>query len=192
MRRTATAALLALAGTALAQPAITIEVDDPLLMPGESTLVTMFAGFDSSVDYAMGGLTTDLAISTGSEGWTGAELLPLMDSAGTTAGVASSTGFEGIIAGQLHRPFESSFAVPDNPIASWQATFTAPTDVAAPFTVDLSTMTARYVVWVGQFSPLSESRLADLTEGAATIRVIPAPASALVLAGGLLAWRRRR
>lgn len=191
MRSSATATLLAIAGTALAQPAITIEVESPVLMPGESTLVTMWAGYGGT-DFAVAGLETSLLTSVGSDGWSDPVLIPQMDGPGTTAGTASVTGYDGIVAGQLHRPFESSFAVPDNPIAFWQATYTAPTDVAAPVTVDLSTMTARYVVWVDQFSPFSESRLDDLTEGAATIRVVPTPASALVLAGGVLAMRRRR
>ncbi|MEQ8318319.1 MAG: hypothetical protein RIE77_05005 [Phycisphaerales bacterium] len=192
MRRTATTALLAIGGTALAQPAITIEVDNPVLMPGESTLVTMFAGFDSSEDYAMGGLTTDLAISTGSEGWSGAELVFPMAGPGTDPGVRSPAGYDEIIAGQVHHPFEAYFADATNPIAFWQATYTAPIDVAAPFDVDLTTATTRYAVYVDMHAYLSVSRLDDLTEGAATIRVIPAPASALVLAGGVLAMRRRR
>lgn len=81
-------------------------------------------------------------------------------------------------------------ADPSDPIAFWEATFTAPTD-AGGFTVDLSTQTTVFAVYIEQFSARSESRLGGLTEGAATITVVPAPASALVLLG-MVAMRRRR
>lgn len=192
MIRVTIAALLALAVTALAQPAITIEVENPVLMPGESTVVTMYAGFDASRDYAMGGLTTDLAISTGTEGWSDAGLISPMAGPGTGPGVPSSAGYDEVIAGQVHHPFEAHFADATNPIAFWQATYTAPIDAAVPFDVDLSSSTTRYAVYIDMHSYMSESRLADLVEGASSIRVIPTPASALVLAGGVLAMRRRR
>lgn len=192
---TTIAAALALAGAALAQPAITIEVDNPVLRPGESTVVTMWAGFDASRSYAMAGLETSLVTTVGSDGWSDAALIPQMDGPGTTAGTASPTGFDGIIAGQLNFPGGAGiFADPSNPIAFWQATYTAPVDLSAAFDVDLVTETVRYDVYIDRDSALSESRLADLTEGEATIRVIPAPApaSALVLVLGAACVRRRR
>ena len=52
MPRTTAVILAALAPSALAQPAITIEIDEPVLRPGESTVVSLFAGFDAG-DHAM-------------------------------------------------------------------------------------------------------------------------------------------
>jgi hypothetical protein len=46
-------------------------------------------------------------------------------------------------------------------------------------------------VYVERSSARSESRLAGLTEGAATIVVVPAPAGGLVLLLGVAAARRR-
>lgn len=179
--------------TVLAQPAITIEVENPVLRPGESTVVTMFAGFESGPFwYAMGGLETDLRTSVGSDGWTDVTLLRPMVGPGTLPGTPSAAGFDEIIAGQLHFPGAEIFADPTNPIAFWQATYTAPSDPASPFDIELETITSRYTVYFYRDDSGSGSQLADLTEGAATIRVIPAPASALVLASGLAAPRRRR
>jgi hypothetical protein len=176
---------------ALAQPAITIEVDNPVLMPGESTLVTMYAGFARS-EYAMAAVQTDLLSTSGSEGWSDARLVVPMDGPATTPGTPSATGYDGILAGQLNFGLSTSYADPTNPIPFWQAVYTAPLDVTRPIDVALSTETSRYEVYPFRDSPVAESRLADLTEGAATIRVIPAPASGLVLALGLAALRRRR
>ena len=190
--RLAALALAAAAPAALAQSEITIDVENPVLMPGESTSVTLLAGFDA-MDYAMAGVAGNLVTSVGSEGWSEAMRVAPMDGPGTEPGVPSATGWDGIIAGQLNFPPTGGiYADPTNPIAYWTITYTAPADVAAPFDVDLSTMTTRYDVYVAMDSSLSESRLADLVEGSGTIRVVPAPASASLLALGLLAMRRRR
>ncbi len=189
MIRVTTAAILFVTAAALAQPAITIEVDSPTLMPGQSTTVTMFAGY-GGLDYAVAAVVTNLATSVGSEGWSDPIILEPM-TIGGSVGTPSDTGFDGIIAGQIHSPL-SFPADPRNPIAFWQATYTAPLDATAPFDIDLSTMTTRYDVYIDRARAASESRLADLTEGSATIRVIPAPASASLLALGLLAAARRR
>ena len=191
MLRTAVLTTLIATSVALAQPAITIEVQDPVLMPGESTVVTMFAGFDPS-DYAMAGVSGDFLSSVGSTGFTDAMILdPMTIPRGVvTPGEATSRGFEGLIASQLN--FHDIRADPTNPIAFWQATYTAPLDASVPFEVALSITTTRYDVYMWRDSSSSESRLADLVEGSATIRVIPAPASTLVVAIGVLAVCRRR
>ena len=192
MLRTATLTLLTAAATALAQPAITIDVQNPVLRPGESTMVTMRGGY-ARPDYAVAGIDTDLVTSVGSTGWSDAAIVPPMNGPATTAGSPSATGYDGIIAGQLNFIGAAIYADPSNPIAFWQATYTAPMDAAAPFDIDLSTMTSRYDVYVSRESSRSVSRLADLVEGSGTIRVIPAaPTASALLLGGLLATRRRR
>lgn len=113
-----------------------------------------------------------------------------MSGAGTRVGTPSATGYDGIIAGQIH--FHSTPADPTNPMAFWRATYTAPDDAAAPLDISLTTRTSRYDVYISRDRFSSQSRLADLVEGSGTIRVIPAPASVLVLALGGMAVRRRR
>ncbi|MEO1279109.1 MAG: hypothetical protein AAFV77_09150, partial [Planctomycetota bacterium] len=108
-------------------------------------------------------------------------------------GGPSATGFDAITAGQLHFPPTSGIYADDsNPIAFWQATYTAPADVSTLFEIDLSTMTRRYDVYVDRASSRSESRLDELIEGFGTITVIPAPASFAVLVLGAACVRRRR
>jgi hypothetical protein len=181
------------ASTALAQPAITIDIDNPVLLPGESTVVTLWAGFDAD-DYAMAGLETSLVTSVGSEGWSDLRLVEPMDGPGTSSGGAVASGIEAIIAGQLHIPWHGFDADASNPIAFWEATYTASRDVEKPIDIDLLTTTSRYDVYVLRDTARAEPRLTDLVEGAATIRVIPATptASALLLALGAVAARRRR
>ena len=192
IRTTALLALAAAATTSLAQVAITVDIDQPVLLPGESTTVTLFAGFDPS-DYAMAGVETNLLTSVGSDGWSAASVLAPMDGPGTSDGVPVATGYNGILAGQLHFPVGAGIYANDtNPIAFWQATYTAPADVSTPFIVDISTLTRRYDVYFDRSSSASETRLDVLVEGSGTITVIPAPASAVVLAVGAACVRRRR
>jgi hypothetical protein len=189
-----TAAILAVAGMAAvaAAQSIVIDVANPTLNPGESTSVTMTATYGGT-DYAVAGVATNLVSSVGSDGWSDIALIAPMNGPGTSAGVASGTGVDGIIAGQLNFPPAGIFADPSNPIAFWSATYTAPAVVADAFTVDLSSRTTRFDTYIRRDSSLSESRLADLREGAAGINVVPAPASlALLGLGGLAAARRRR
>ena len=135
-------ALVAVAGVAAAATAqsININVANPTLAPGESTTVTMAAGYGGT-DYAIAGVATNLVSSVGSTGWSDIALIAPMNGPGTSAGVASGTGVDGIIAGQLNFPPAGIFADPTNPIAFWSATYTAPAVVADAFTVDLSSRT---------------------------------------------------
>ena len=116
-----------------------------------------------------------------------------MDGPVPSDGVPVATGYNGILAGQLHFPVGAGiYANDSNPIAFWQATYTAPADVSTPFIVDISTLTRRYDVYFDRSSSASEPRLDVLVEGSGTITVIPAPASAVVLAVGAACVRRRR
>lgn len=197
-----TALFLAGAGVALAsglthaqEPGeVIIEIDRPMLLPGESATVRLLAGFDSTVDFAMAGLLTDLladarGVDVGSA-WSDVVLAPPMNGPGTSTGTPVDGGFEGILAGQLNFPLSTGYADPMNPIPFWEATFTAPLDAGA-FEMDLSTRTTRFDVYADRMSSFSESRLDGLTEGAGRITVVPAPATVLVLIG-LVAHCRRR
>ncbi|MFI4916097.1 MAG: hypothetical protein ACIAS6_06275 [Phycisphaerales bacterium JB060] len=192
-RPTTILAVLALAATpaaALAQATITFDIENDTLLPGQSTTVTMYAAFDP-IDYAMAAVQTDLRTSVGSVGWSEATRLAPMNGPGTQDGFPSATGYDQIIAGQYHIPSDF-IADPSSPIGFWQATYTAPIDPLDPIQIDLSTVTSDYAVHLRECCVGSESRLADLVEGSATIHVIPTPASALVLALGAAVLRRRR
>ncbi len=186
-------ALVAVAGIAAAASAqsVVIDVANPVLNPGESTTVTLSAGFGGT-DYAFGAILTNFISSVGSEGWSDLAVLEPLTT-GSNPGSPSGTGVDGIIAGQIHFPLAGIFADDTNPIAFWSATYTAPAVVETAFDVDLSTRTSRFDVYVDRDRSASESRLADLAEGAGVISVVPAPASlALLGLGGLAAARRRR
>ncbi|MEQ9095200.1 MAG: hypothetical protein RIE32_02940 [Phycisphaerales bacterium] len=188
-----TLALLLTAGAAGAQIAangITILVDDPVLEPGQSTTVRMEAYFDAR-DFCMSWVATSLLSSAGAQGLEGPSLIQPMDGPGATAGVIDGAGVGGIIAGQLHGFIGAGiFGDPTNPMAFWEVTYTAPTDVAAPLSVELETLTTRFDVHTDPWEFSEESRLDDFAEGEATIRVVPAPAGVAVLGGLLLAARR--
>lgn len=191
MRRTTVCLLLLAAAPVQAQYAILFDIEDDTLLPGQSTTITLAAAHAPS-EWAMATVGTRLIASTGSDGLSDWALIAPMSGPGTTPGGPSPTGIDGIIAGQLNFPPGGVPGLPTNPIDFWRVTYTAPTDVAAPFDLLLSTDTSRFEVYPFRDSVFGESRLDLLVEGNATIRVIPAPASALVLAGLALATRCRR
>ena len=192
--RAATILFFALTARALAQTpssAIIIDIDDDTLLPGQSTTVTLWAAWPEH-EFAMGYVSTSLETSVGSTGWSGLELVAPMDGPGTTKGVLSAIGIDGIVAGQFNYCPAAPFCpTMDNPIAFWQASYTAPADVGAAFDVDLLTRTTRFDVYFADRVLETHSYLDGLVEGQATIRVIPAPASIAVL-GGLPVFARRR
>lgn len=194
--RTACLVFAASASVASAQTVgVTIDIDRPVLAPGESTTVTLVARFDDA-DYAVAGIAMDLLfdspIADPRRHWRDLDYLPPFDGPGPPPGSVTDTSIDGIIAGQLQFPLAMIYADPSNPIAFWRATFTAPLDAGRFYTVDLLTDVARFDVYIAPDSATSESRMDVLVEGEATISVVPAPASAAVLALGLAATRRRR
>ncbi|UYV13006.1 MAG: hypothetical protein NCW75_01665 [Phycisphaera sp.] len=195
MRRT-TACFLLLAATtpALAQTSsaeIVFDIENDTLLPGQSTTVTMAAGWDGPW-YLMCCVQTDLLISTGDAGWSDLALIQPMAGPGTSAGTLGATGVEGILAGQLNFP-PGKWEPDPNPLPFWSATYTAPSDAVAPFDVALATETSLFDVYIERESHDTRSLMDVLTEGQATIHVIPAPASLLIITGGsLLAARRRQ
>lgn len=172
---------------------LVITVDNPELRPGESTTVTLSAAWlgASTSTYDIARIDTSLLASTGSAGLSDQRLLAPMNGPGTTAGELSPTGVDGILAGKLNWPFPI-FPPPPYPLPFWQVTYTAPTDVAAPFDVDLSTLTTRFDAYIEMTSHTTVALIDEVVEGEGTIRVIPAPAGALVLAMGALAASTRR
>ena len=195
MRRT-TACILLLAATtpALAQTSraeIVFDIENDRLLPGQSTTVTMAAGWGGPW-YMMCCVATDLQISTGEAGWSDLQLIAPMAGPGTSEGSLTATGVEGILAGQLNFP-PGKWEPDPNPLPFWSATYTAPADVATPFDVELTTETSLFEVYVEQGTAETHSLTDVLTEGHATIRVIPAPTGLLVIAASpLVAVRRRR
>lgn len=180
------------AATASGQAAVTIEADADELRPGESTVVTLHAAFPAS-EFVFGNIITDLLSSTGSTGWSDFELTQTLRAPGTSPGTPTGEGIERIIAAQQYFPIAGPWPDLRNPIPLWQATYTAPTDVAAPFDLVLSTRTTRFETYISIDESTLRSHLDGLAEGETTIRVVPSPAPlALLVLGGAAATRRRR
>ncbi|MEQ8316645.1 MAG: hypothetical protein RIE77_12295 [Phycisphaerales bacterium] len=196
MRMLRTVAVVLATAAASAQAALEpsglrILVDDETLLPGESTTIRLEAFFDSAQDYCIGGIGTWLDSSTGAAGLSDLRLIGPLLGPGATAGSPGEHGVRGIQAGQINA-LGDIYGDPSNPIAFWEATYTAPVDVAAPFDVMLETRTSLFYVYPYRYSAGTESRLDGFVDGTATIRVIPAPAGATLLVGVVFASRRRR
>ncbi len=190
----AAAVVLACTAPALAQ-AIDIFADIPS-QPGETATITLGARFDGAADYAMAGIATSL-VHTSMRGQfflDGQRLVAPMDGPGTSAGMATGSSYDGIIAGQLNFPPAGIFADPTNPIAFWQVDYSFEFDPrGGPAVLDLRTLTTRFDVYVDRDSGTSESRLDGLVEGEGQVVIFPAPGTGIALLGGLaLALRRRR
>lgn len=166
-------ALLAAACGSMGQVGIVFEVSDPEPMPGETIEIRMLAGFDSSRDYAMSGILTNVDIGRAQGTLSNLRLVAPMDGPGTTAGVLVAGGVEEIIAGQLNFPITAGiYADPTNPIPFWAADFTVNDTLSGPIVLEATTRTLRYDVYISRDAATSESRLDDLVEG--TVRVLVA------------------
>lgn len=196
MRVPSTAAVVLATAVAAAQAqldpsGLRITVDIETLLPGESTIIRLEAYFDSARDYCIGGIGTWLDSSTGDAGLSDVRLIGPLLGPGTTPGSPGERGVRGIAAGQING-LGNIYGDPSNPIAFWEATYTAPLDVTSPFEVMLETRTSLFYVYPYMYSPSTESRLDRFQDDTATIRVIPAPAGAALLLGIAMASRRRR
>jgi len=195
IRTVAIVSLVLSAGAACAQTVeLKIDIDQPDLLDGDSTRVTLIAEF-STGDYAAAGIMTDLVADVSGDPpgfWSDLQLVSPMDGPGTSAGeLDGADGITGILAGQLNFPPAMIFADPSNPIAFWQATFTA-RSYSEGF-LELSTSTSRLEMYASRDSTLSESRLDVLVEGTGRITInVPAPASGGLLLLGLGPTMRRR
>lgn len=175
-----------------AQAEVRIVSDQSELLPGESTVVSMYAAFPPT-EFAFGAIFTDLLASTGSTGWSDLEVPRALRAPGWSEGTPTTMGIDGIIAGQVYFPVAGPEIDLSNPILFWQATYTAPLDVSAPFDIHLTTQTTRFLTYFSIDESGTRSHLDGLIEGQGTIRVVPAPAPfALLLMGGALVHRRRR
>lgn len=183
-------ALLGVAGLATAafgQAGWNIAVSNNITGPGNNSAVVTISARFSPADHAFGAALFD--VNASEVGWvagTNEVILPPPANPGTING-ASITG---ITAGQIHFP-PVVLANTANPIAAWRATWS--TNNFSPRTVDITTRTTRFDVYLSPTTPQSESRLAGLMEGSGRIQIIPAPSAlALLGMGGLVAARRRR
>ncbi|MFI4882272.1 MAG: hypothetical protein ACIAQU_06775 [Phycisphaerales bacterium JB064] len=181
--------ILGLAAGASAQ-AITIDIDEPFLAPGDSTLITLSASYPSG-DYAVAGVATELVVNEIVGGLSDLQLLAPMDGPGSSAGTLGAGGISGIVAGQLNFPPAMIFADDSNPIAFYSFVYTYTEPLSGPVLLDIETRTTRFDVYVDRDSARSESRLDGLTEGHARI-IVPAPAGVMVLGLGALTLGRRR
>ena len=170
---------------------LTIVVEDHTLLPGQSTTIRLEASFDSRRDYCVAAIGTWLDSSAGSQGLSDIRLVGALAGPGTVPGEATERGVRGILAGQINGLGEI-YGDPSDPIAFWEATYTAPTEVTEPFEVMLETRTSRFDVYPYMYSARSESRLEGFQDDTAIIRVIPTPAGAAVLVGLVFIGRRRR
>lgn len=184
------------ASAASAQVAgFTIEVDEPVLMPGESTLVTVTASFPDTY-YALAGARFDFLFNDGDlnprDAWNDYHALPPFDGPQAPPELTDE-GIFGIVLGQLNFPPAMIYADPSNPVDVWEVTFTAPLDAGGGYRVDMLTDTHLFDVYIERESSTS-IRIADLvSEGEASIFVVPAPAGGAVAFIGLyLATGRRR
>lgn len=188
---TAVATATTTAHAQLEPSGLDIVVEDGTLLPGQSTTIRLEARFDSARDYCVAAIGTWLDSSAGSQGLGDIRLVGALAGPGTSAGETTERGVRGILAGQING-LGNIYGDPSNPIAFWEATYTAPLDVAAAFDVELETRTSRFDVYPEMYSARTESRLEGFEDDTATIRVIPAPAGAAVLLGVMIGGRRRR
>ena len=174
MRIAAVLTLALAAATALAQSdayRLEIRVDRPILEPGESATVEIWASYDRSRDGGVYGVGTDLLTDFGSTGWADLELFGLVG-----PGVVGELGPEGITGignGQLCFPCAGCGIADDrSPIGVWRATFTAP-PAAFPLFYTLSTRTFVYQMHNVPCDAEGVSRLDELVEGQNAIRIVP-------------------
>ena len=162
------------AGQAYAQAddyRLEIRVDRPILEPGESATVELWAYFDRARDGGVYGVGTDLLASLGALGWSDLELFGLVG-----PGVVGEVGPEGVTGignGQICFPCSGCGIGSDqNPIGVWRAVFTAPS-VAFPAENTLRTRTSVYDMHNEPCDAEGVSRLDALVEGLASIRIVP-------------------
>ncbi|UYV13344.1 MAG: hypothetical protein NCW75_03445 [Phycisphaera sp.] len=174
MRLTVAAIVLASTSVALVQTesyTIEIQVDRPVLEPGEFARVILAPAFDTSRDWAMAAVSFDLAAPRMGEGISGLSGMPPWDSMPSSP-IRCDIGLCGFLAGQLNFPAADIYADPSSPLPAFEFSYMAP-DVSEPAEVVFETRTNRFDVYPDRESSVSASRLDEFTEGSATILVVP-------------------
>ncbi len=146
-----------------------LRVDRPILESGESATVELWAWYNDRRYWLPSIIQTSLL--TGLYGEFRDQELVFLDGPGTSAGERTTAGIEGILAGSLCLPCADCQWPQPDPVRFWRVTFTAP-DTAFPLEIHVSTLTTQYEIH-GWGCPPPESRLDELVEGDATIRVVP-------------------
>jgi hypothetical protein len=174
MRLIATA-VVAAASAAFAQTdlyTIEIQIDRPVLEPGEFARIFLAPAFDTQRDWANGGVSLDFVAPDMGAGISDLAGVAPWGISGAWNPVRCDAGICGFIAGQLNFPSAGIYADPRSPLPAFTFSYTAP-DVSEPTEVVFETQTHRFDVWVDRDTSESASRLDELTEGRATILVVP-------------------
>ena len=177
MRPAALAAVLLLIVPAFAQDpdpryVIHIEVDRPVLEPGENATIELRCGFDSDEYWAIQGVGTNL-VGLGSAGLVSdmQQLHPL-GGPGSSAGVFGGGTVSGIAGIQIQSDTAGILADPADPAPLWRGVFTAEvTD--EPLTLDLATISIYYGVFLQPFGFPFQDKIDQLIEGSAAITIVP-------------------
>ncbi|UYV11845.1 MAG: hypothetical protein NCW75_11110 [Phycisphaera sp.] len=148
---------------------IHIEVDRPVLEPGESATIELRCGFDSDAFWAINGVYTSLTGFQHAGMVSNLEILQPLRGPGTREGVFDGETVTEIIAGQIQSPTAAILADPADPAPLWRGVFTA--DETGE--LQLSTITARYHVFLEMYEYWNEDKIDELIEGSATITIVP-------------------
>lgn len=184
----ASAALTAAGHAAALAQAIHFDITG-IPSPGGTETITMSASFNP-LDYAVAAVGTSVVINEIQGDLSNARLVAPMMGPGTSEGVIGVGSVDDIIAGQLNFPPAGIYADPTNPIAFWQVDWTY-VPGGGSVLLDIESQTDRFDVYTDRLLARSEFRIDELEEGRLRI-VIPAPAGAFVLLGGLALTTRRR
>ncbi|MFI4882358.1 MAG: GC-type dockerin domain-anchored protein, partial [Phycisphaerales bacterium JB064] len=168
------AALLAFAAAApaFAQSSpyrLEIRVDRPILEPGETATVELWAWYNDRQYWLPALIRTN--VLTNNPDRFGEQQLLFLNGPGTSAGERTDDGIEGILAGSLCLPCADCQWPQPDPVLFWRATLTAP-PADFPYEVHAATLTTQYEIH-GWGCPPPVSRLDELEEAQATIFVVP-------------------
>ena len=146
-----------------------LRVDRPVLEPGETATVSLWAWYNDRVYWLPAAIRT--SVLTNNADLFADQRLVYLDGPGTMAGERTALGIEGLIAGSLCFPCADCQWPQPDPVEFWRATLTAP-DTTFPFEVRVTTQTTQYLIH-GWGCPPPESRLDELIEAELAITVVP-------------------
>ena len=149
---------------------IHIEVDRPVLEPGETTEVRLLAGFNSDRDWAIEGVLGDLLMSDGSEGMSSFGRGTLL-SAGCDPVTIEPWGLSGICAWQYQSGTSGILADNTDPMVYFTAVFRAEAEMDRM--IELRSQNMWYGCYVLPWEITRSDRIDELIEGSATITIVP-------------------